>query len=360
MTVLILFFLLAIMVSFACSIWEAVLLSITPSYVTRANSEGRRTGKLLNEFKQDIDRPLAAILTLNTIAHTVGAIGVGAQASRLWGSGGIELAGLSIDYEAIVAAVTTLGILVLSEIIPKTLGANYWERLAPLTVRSLKVLILVLYPLVWMSQAITRFLKKDKSRPVFSRHEFLAMTEMGRSEGQLDEREAEVIRNLLSLRQLRVHDVMTPRPVVVGGERAQTVAEFMEENPGLVFSRIPVFEEEIDTVTGLAFKDDLLAAMAAGEGERTLAELEREVLFVPESLSVAAVLPQLLEKRQQLAVAVDEYGVTAGVITVEDVLETLLGLEIMDEMDSVADLQRLARERWKERHARLGSPAVRG
>jgi len=358
MTVLILFFLLAIMVSFACSIWEAVLLSITPSYVSRANQEGRRTGKLLNEFKQDIDRPLAAILTLNTIAHTIGAIGVGAQASRLWGSGGIEFVGMTIDYEAIVAAVTTLGILVLSEIIPKTLGANYWERLAPLTVRSLKVLIFVLYPLVWMSQAITRFLKKDKSQPVFSRHEFLAMTEMGRSEGELDEREAEVIRNLLSLRQLRVHDVMTPRPVVVGGDREQTVAEFMEENPDLVFSRIPAFEGEIDTVTGLVFKDDLLAAMAAGEGQRTLAELEREALFVPETLSVASVLPQLLEKRQQLAVAVDEYGVTAGVITVEDVLETLLGLEIMDEMDSVADLQRLARERWKERHARLGSPAV--
>ena len=359
MTLLVLFFTLAILVSFACSIWEAVLLSITPSYVTRANSEGGRTGQLLNEFKQDIDRPLAAILTLNTIAHTVGAIGVGAQASRLWGSGGFLVAGVSIDYEAIVAAVTTLGILVLSEIIPKTLGANYWERLAPLTVRSLKVLIVALYPLVWMSQAITRFLKKDKGQPVFSRAEFLAMTEMGRSEGQLDEREAAVIRNLLSLRQLRAHDVMTPRPVVVGGDREETVAEFLAENPDLVFSRIPVFEGEIDTVTGLVFKDDLLAAMATGDGERTLAELEREALFVPETLSVAAVLPQLLEKRQQLAVAVDEYGVTAGVITVEDVLETLLGLEIMDEMDSVADLQRLARERWKERHGRIGSPAVR-
>ena len=356
MTLLLLFFFLAISVSFACSIWEAVLLSVTPSYVTRAHSEGRRTGQLLDEFKRDIDRPLAAILTLNTIAHTVGAIGVGAQASRLWGSGGFELAGMTIDYEAIVAAVTTLGILVLSEIIPKTLGANYWERLAPLTVRSLKVLIIVLYPLVWMSQVITRFLKKDKSQPVFSRIEFLAMTEMGRSEGQLDEREAEIIRNLLSLNQLRVHDVMTPRPVLVAGDREQTVAEFLDDNPDLVFSRIPVFEDDIDTVTGVAFKDDLLATMAAGEGGHTLAELEREALFVPETLSVAGVLTQLLEKRQQLAVAVDEYGITAGVITVEDVLETLLGLEIMDEQDSVADLQRLARERWLERHDRIGHP----
>jgi CBS domain containing-hemolysin-like protein len=356
MTLLIVFFLFAILVSFACSIWESVLLSVTPSYVNRANQEGSRTGKLLNEFKQDIDRPLAAILTLNTFAHTIGAIGVGAQASRLWGSGGFELAGVMIDYEAVVAAVTTLGILVLSEIIPKTLGANYWQQLAPFTVRAIKALIIALYPLVWMSQTITRFLKKDKEHPVFSRAEFLAMTEMGRTEGQLDEQEAEVIRNLLNLNQLRVHDVMTPRPVVLAGDREQTVAEFMEENPELVFSRIPVFDDEIDTVTGVVFKDDLLAAMAAGEGGRVLAELERQALFIPETLTLTKVLPQLLDSRQQLAVAVDEYGVTAGVITVEDVLETLLGLEIMDEQDSVADLQRLARERWKARHERANHP----
>lgn len=349
MTLLILFFTLAIVVSFACSLWESVLLSITPSYVSRVNSEGRATGRLLNEFKQDIDRPLAAILTLNTIAHTVGAIGVGAQASRIWGSGGFKLAGLVIDYEAAVAAVVTLAILVISEIIPKTIGANYWERLAPFTTGSLKVLILVLWPLVWMSQAITRYLKKNKDQPVFSRAEFLAMTEMGRAEGQLDEREAAVIQNLLSLNRLRVHDVMTPRTVVVAGERTDTVAEFLEANPELPFSRMPVYDGAIDKATGIVFKDDLLAAMGTGDRERTLAEFEREALFVPETLSLARVLPQLLEKRQQLAIVVDEYGVTAGVVTVEDLLETLLGLEIMDEQDSVADLQRLARERWEAR-----------
>ena len=353
MTLLVFFFCFAIAVSFACSLWESVLLSITPSYVTRVSSDGRRTGRLLNEFKRDIDRPLAAILTLNTIAHTVGAIGVGAQASRIWGSGGFGFAGLVVNYEAVVAAVTTLAILVLSEIIPKTIGANHWERLAPFTVRSLKILIVALWPLVQMSQALTRYLKKDKDQPVFSHAEFLAMTEMGRAEGQLNEREAAVINNLLGLNRLTVHDIMTPRPVVVAGNRTQTVSRFLDENPDLPFSRIPVYEDDIDSVTGVAFKDDLLAAMAAGEGERPLAELERETLFVPETLSVAGVLPQLLEKRSQLAVAVDEYGVTAGVVTVEDVLETLLGLEIMDEKDSVADLQRLARERWAARRRRM-------
>lgn len=354
MTLLILFFCLAIFTSFACSLWESVLLSITPSYVTRLTSEGTATGRLLEEFKQDIDRPLSAILTLNTIAHTIGAIGVGAQASRLWGNGGFELAGLTIDYEAIVAAVTTLAILVLSEIIPKTIGANYWKRLTPFTVKSLKVLILVLWPLVWMSQVITRNLKKDKNLPVFSRVEFLAMTEMGRAEGQLGEREAAVIQNLLGLNRLRVHDVMTPRPVVVAGEQSATVADFLAANPDLAFSRLPVYENVIDKVTGVVFKDDLLGALGTGDGHRTLAELERQALFVPETLSLARVLPQLLEQRQQLAVVVDEYGVTAGVITVEDILETLLGLEIMDEKDSVADLQHLARERWRARRKKLG------
>jgi CBS domain containing-hemolysin-like protein len=163
MTLLILFLCLAIIVSFACSLWESVLLSITPSYVTRARSEGTATGRLLTEFKQDIDRPLSAILTLNTIAHTVGAIGVGAQAGRIWGTGGFPFMGLVLDYEVIVAAATTLAILVLSEIIPKTIGANNWERLVPFTAASIKALILVLWPLVWMSQTITRYLKKDKA-----------------------------------------------------------------------------------------------------------------------------------------------------------------------------------------------------
>lgn len=357
MTLLIVFFCLAIIVSFACSLWEASLLSVTPSYVTRANAEGTATGRQLMEFKKDIDRPLSAILTLNTIAHTVGAIGVGAQASRIWGSGGFEVFGFMLDYEALVAAVTTLAILVLSEIIPKTLGANYWERLTPFTVASLRILIFVLWPLVWMSQVITRHLKKDKSQPVFSRIEFLAMTEIGRAEGQLDEREAAVINNLLSLNRLRVHDVMTPRPVVVAGDQEETVAEFLEEHPSLPFSRIPVYEGEIDRVTGIVFKDDLLAAMGTGDGHRALAELEREALFVPDSLTLATVLPQLLERRQQLAIVVDEYGVTAGVITVEDLLETLLGIEILDEKDAVADLQRLARERWEKRHRQLTGDA---
>ncbi len=353
MTLLLLFFVLAIGVSFACSTWESVLLSITPSYATRMVQEGRSTGRVLEEFKQDIDEPLAAILTLNTIAHTVGAIGVGAQASRLWGDSGLLLAGVSVDYEGIVAAITTLAILVLSEIIPKTLGANYWEQLAPFTVRSLKLLILLLWPLVWMSKAITRHLKKNKDRPVFTRADLLAMTELGRMEGQLDPREAAIIQNLLDLKLLRVTDIMTPRPVVVAGECQVPISAFLTAHPDLAFSRLPVYQETIDHVTGFVLKDDLLEAMADGRGEQPLSEVEQEATFLPEKLTVASVLPRLLDERRHLAIVVDEYGGTAGVITVEDILETLLGLEIMDETDVIPDMQRLARERWSERRRRL-------
>jgi CBS domain containing-hemolysin-like protein len=357
MTLLLVFFFGAIITSFACSLWESVLLSVTPSYVARARAEGRATARLLDEFKLDIDRPLAAILTLNTIAHTVGAIGVGAQASRLFGTGGFDVAGVIIDFEAIVAAVTTLAILVLSEIIPKTLGANYWKLLAPSTARSIKVLIVALWPLVWMSQAITRFLKRDKSQPVFSHAEFLAMTEIGRMEGQLEESEARVIRNLLSFQRIRAREIMTPRTVVVGGERTRTIEEFLRDTPDPGYSRLPVYDGTVDTVTGVVYRDELLATVAQGGGHRVLGELEHEALFVPDSTRVTHLLRQLLTERQHLAIVVDEYGVTAGVVTIEDILETLLGMEILDEKDAVADLQGLARERWKDRQRQLAEKA---
>jgi CBS domain containing-hemolysin-like protein len=351
MSLLLAFFLLALVTSFACSLWESVLLSITPTYAAEARSRGSATGRLLDQFTEDIDRPLAAILTLNTIAHTVGAIGVGAQANRLLGTGGVEILGVTVSFEALVAAVTTLAILVLSEIIPKTLGANYWRQLAPFTARSLKVLIVVLWPFVWLSETLTRYLRKEKDAPMFRHSEFLAMAEMGRQEGALDDAEARVIRNLLGFQRIRTREIMTPRTVLVAGERSQTVEAFLEELGEPVYSRLPVYERAIDTVTGIVLMDDLLAAMATGSGHRTLAELERDALFVPDSLSLPRLLRQMLKARQQLAVVVDEYGVTAGVVTMEDITETLLGLEIMDEKDAVADLQHLARERAAARRA---------
>lgn len=351
MLLLISFLLLALLVSFACSMWESVLLSVTPSYVTRSISEGSATGRLLSEFKHDIDRPLSAILTLNTVAHTVGAIGVGAQANALFGTVGFSVFGYLISLEAIVAVGTTLAILIFSEIIPKTLGASYWERFVPITVRCLKFLILALYPLVRLSELITRFLKKGERGPAFTRADFLAMAELGRSEGRLDASEAAVINNLLSFRGTRAREVMTPRTVVIGAAAEDTVDQFLERHPNLPVSRMPVYEGHIDQVTGLVMKNDILTAAARGEGDRRIGTLARECLFVLESMRLPQLLRQLTAQRLQLAVVVDEYGATSGVVTFEDIIEALLGLEIMDEADSVADMQELARTRWEQLQA---------
>ena len=357
MTLLLVYFLLALTISFLCSLWESVLLSITPSFIRRKKAEGSRIADALESFKVDIDRPLAAILTLNTIAHTVGAIGVGAEAAKLaaerYSSFSWEPFGVPVSYEAIVAAVTTLAILVVSEIIPKTLGANFWQRLTPFTVRSLRILVVGLWPLVWMSQVLTRTLKKDKNAPVFSRSDFLALSEMGHAEGALDDAEASVIRNLMQFRETKVSDVMTPRPVLVSASRDLTVKAFLEEHPDVVVSRIPTWEENVDTVTGVVLKDHILSAAAHDEGTQTLRELETAALFVHESLPLPALLQRLVSVPQKLAVVVDEFGVTVGVVTVEDALETLLGVEIVDEQDEVADLRQLAEQRWEARRDQI-------
>lgn len=343
MGLLFFFLLLALLVSFACSMWESVLLSVTPSYVTRQVQQGGSTARLLQEFKRDIDRPLSAILTLNTIAHTVGAIGVGAQANVLFGSAGLSLLGTTISFEAMIAGGATLAILVLSEIIPKTLGASYWERFVPLTVRCLKFLVLALYPFVRLSEGLTRFLKGGARGPVFSRADFLAMAELGRQEGRLDASEASVIENVLAFRETRARQIMTPRTVVVAARGADSVADFLAAHPELAASRLPVYGANIDTVTGIVLKDDILGAAARDEHARSIDTLAREALFVLDRQPLPRLLRQLTGARAQLAVVVDEYGVTQGVVTMEDVIETMLGMEIMDEVDTVADMQELAR-----------------
>lgn len=243
MGLLITFFLISIIFSFLCSIWEAVLLSITPSFVEIQYKEGTRTGKLLKAFKADIDRPLAAILTLNTIAHTVGALGVGAQAGKMFGDEHMEAFGMAMPFsiEAFVGGVMTLAILILSEIIPKTLGANYWKQLSGFTTSSLYVVIYALYPLVWMSQVITKLLKKDKDKSVFSRADFFAMAEVGEKEGVIESNESQIIYNLLKLNTVRAKDIMTPRTVVKAANEHLSILDFYEKNPKLPFSRIPVF-----------------------------------------------------------------------------------------------------------------------
>lgn len=354
MTLLIIFFTVSIIFSFLCSVWEAVLLSVTSSYVKRKVQEGNEAGILLENFKKDIDKPLSAILTLNTIAHTVGAIGVGAQAGKLYGENSLKIGGLALGYESIIAALMTLAILILSEIIPKTIGANMWKDLAPFTARSLKWLIRILWPLVWLSQRITKGLKKDKNKSILSRADITAMTHVGEETGALHRKESSIIRNLLQLKDLTARDIMTPRSVMMTVDETMTCGEFYDLHGQTPFSRIPVYQDKEDHITGMVLKDTILSQVASDHHTTALSAVRIPVAFLEDNLSITEVMEKLSKQRAHLAIVVDDYGSITGLVTMEDVMETLLGIEIMDESDTVPDLQKLARAEWQKRAKALG------
>lgn len=346
---LITFFTLAIVVSFLCSLLEAVLLSITPSFAQLKLQEGGLIGRQLEIFKSNIDRPLAAILTLNTIAHTVGAIGVGEQAAKIWEDTNPMITGV------VVPTVMVLGILILSEIIPKTIGANHWQKLVPFTVSTLRVIIFLLYPFVWLSQIITRTLTKDKTQSVFSHSEFLAMAEIGVTEGIVERQDSEIIGNLLRMHEVRARDIMTPRTVVRLAPEKQSIKEFYKSAGVLPFSRIPLHEGEIkEHISGYFLKSELLEILVHGKGDQLLDSIKRDITVVHESFPISDLFDRFLEQREHIALVVDEYGGMSGIVTMEDVMETLLGIEITDESDNNVDMQALARKKWEQRALRLG------
>ena len=348
-TLLISFFLVAILFSFLCSMWEAVLLSISPSYARIQVKQGNALGQHLQEFKENIDRPLSAILTLNTIAHTVGAIGVGSQANAIWADSNPFITTI------LVPVVMTLGILILSEIIPKTLGANYWKELAPFTVTSLNFIMLVLAPLIWATQLLTRSLKKEKDRSVLSRSDFMVMTEIGEQEGVFQPNESSIIKNLLRFHTIDTKSIMTPRTVVIAAAEETTLQAFHDKYPALQFSRIPTYHEgSKDRVTGYFLKDALLTHLLDGKGDETLSKLRRDIMVVNEAFPITELYNRFLEKREHIALVVDEFGGMSGIVTLEDVIETMLGLEIVDELDRQEDMQAQARKSWERRAKQLG------
>lgn len=344
MVLLILYLLLAIVFSFLCSVLEAVLLSVTPSYIANVDQQGKKYGKQLKKYKKDIDKPLAAILSLNTIAHTVGAAGVGAQSTLVYGD----------QYVGITSAVLTFMILVFSEIIPKTIGARFWRELGPFTAYSLGILITLLYPLVWLSNFITRVLNRGARAKSVSRSELSALAEWGKQEGVFLESESRIIKNLIFLRSIRVHDVMTPRTVVMAASEEATLSTLFRQEKFLRFSRIPVYKEHKDNVTGYIHKHELLEQLANDNHDMKLKEIKREIIIVPENKKLPEMFDIFIEKREQVALVVDEYGGMAGIVTMEDIIETLIGLEIIDEFDSEMDMQTFARERWRKRASELG------
>lgn len=354
MALLIIAFTASIVFSFLCSIWEAVLLSITPSFISARKQAGKADAEILQEFKKDIDRPLSAILTLNTIAHTMGAIGVGAQAGEVFGENYFSIFSLELSYESVIAGVMTLAILILSEIIPKTLGANNWKSLAGFTVQSLRILLFVLFPFVWLTQLMTKYLKKNKGESVLSRADFSALAQTGLESGSLKEDENSIIQNLLKLSDLKVRDIMTPRIVMFTAPETETVQEFYEKHQALRFSRIPILEFEEDTIVGMVLKDELLEELVEGKKDTPLKDLRRDIQHVPDNMHLQELMSLLTKENEHIALVNDDYGSIVGLVTFEDLIETLLGIEIVDESDNVADLQELARKKWQERAKRMG------
>ena len=342
---LILFVLIAIGISFICSLAEAALLSMTPSYIADLQETNPKKSNMLKRLKVDnIDQSLAAILTLNTVAHTLGSIGAGAQATIVFGSAWFGL----------FSAFMTLAILFLSEIMPKTLGTIYWRQLGGMVAYFVRGIILLLYPLIWFSEKLTKLLVRGKEPQAFSRREFAALASIGEESGQIDPLESRIIRNLLAFGAIKVEDIMTPRSVMLAFEQTKTVAEVLADRPKLTFSRLPIYDGDLDNITGFVLKTDMLLAKVNHAMHKPLIQFKRDITFVFSKMKLFDLLELMLKNRIHIAITVGEYGEVKGLVTLEDVFETLLGLEIVDEIDRVEDMQALARQMMDRRVERLG------
>lgn len=364
MGLLLFYAVISIFFSFLCSILEAVLLSITPTFINVKKREGKSYADTLETLKQDVDKPLIAILTLNTIAHTVGAILVGVQAkvayTEHYGSTTRSVFGVPFTEDlmvGVVSTVMTILILVASEIIPKTIGATYWKQLSNFTAKVLKGMVAFLKysGILWLLQLFTRMVGgKGHQGSVLNREDFSVMTDMAHEEGVFEKSESTIIKNLIRFNEILVKDIMTPRAVMKVASDTMTIREFFEENPKLRFSRIPVFEDKMDNITGFVLKDNVYEEIINENGELPLSEIKRDILVAQRSTPIPNLFDIFVAKREHIALVVDEYGSVSGLVTMEDVIETLLGMEIMDESDNVADLQLLARKNWEDRAKRAG------
>ena len=331
MGLVLLYLTLALALSFLCSILEAVLLSTPMSYISTKEKTHGKSAILLKKFKQDIDRPIAAILSLNTIAHTVGAAGVA--------------------YFGVISAILTILILVLSEIIPKTIGACYWRTLALPSARIINFLIIICYPLVWLSELITRLFSSGKQELSVSREEVSAMISIGVEEGVFQMKENKMIQNLIKLDKVKSQSIMTPRTVVATAPESMSLKEFYQDGKYKFYSRIPIYNDSEDYITGYVLRQTVLEKLAEDRFDMCLKDVARPILSFPENSSVSTVWEQMLEKKEHISILIDEYGCFWGIVTMEDIIETALGFEIVDEKDSVTDMQKLARDKWQKKLA---------
>ncbi|MDP6864973.1 MAG: CNNM domain-containing protein [Candidatus Poseidoniaceae archaeon] len=334
LTMLIVYLTLALGVSFICSLLEAVLLSVSISHASILQKEGSRSGEIWAQLKEDDSvRPLTAILTMNTIAHTMGAAGVGAEVADIYGDGMLTTASI----------ILTLAVLFFSEIIPKTIGSAYWKQLAGPAGSFLHMMTTVMsplfIPLLWFKKLLPK-----ASSTIVTRDELAVLADIGEEEGTLEEDEETVIHNLLRLREIPVADVMTPRTVTTAFENGWTIRQVLDDTPVLRFGRLPIYGESIDDLSGFVLRSDLLTAASKDEWETKLCDISKPLLTIQTDESVDLALDRFLSSKQQILAVLDEFGGTAGIVTMEDVIETLLGEEIVDELDEHEDMRELARE----------------
>lgn len=345
MVALVAYLFLALFVSFLCSIMEAVLLSTPISYLKIQQENGYKWAGPFLEFKTTIDKPLSAILSLNTVAHTIGAAGVGAQAVAVFGQASF----------GIVSAVLTLLILVITEIIPKTIGAQYWKSLSAVCYYTIRGMVVISYPLVVVSAVITKLITNNPEEQTTSREEIAALASIGADEGLFSDKENKIIQNILKLKNIKVSDIMTPRVVVAIADENLSLNDFLKNKDYLKFSRIPVYSENEENISGYVFRQEVFENLAEDNQGLSLKDIKRDILVFPSSKVLFSLWEKLLEKKEHIALIVDEYGGMDGVVTMEDVIETMLGLEIVDEKDTVIDMQKYAREKWKAKQAKYGA-----
>lgn len=334
MGLILLYFLGALSLSFLCSVLEAVLLSTPMSYISMKENQGSKTATLMKQYKNNVDRPVGAILSLNTIAHTIGSAGVGAESIKIFGE----------QYFGLISAILTLLILVLSEIIPKTIGASYWRSLALPSTRIIRVLILITYPLVLLSELITKVFTPRGNQASMSREEVSAMVDVGTTEGIFRESESKLIKSCIALSGVKARQIMTPSIVVESACQDLTVKDFQAKQ-SWSFSRIPVYAGDKDYITGYVLKDAVLKLLSEDQFHVNLSDLKRPILTFREEESVFQIWEKMLEKREHISVIIDEYGGLRGLVTMEDIIETMTGVEIVDEDDVAVDMQALAKEK---------------
>ena len=345
-TLVVSYALLALVASFLCSILEAVLLSTTQGHIRAMYDANEKIGKIWISYKEDPERPITAILTLNTAAHTVGALGVGYEVEKLNpGEYGV----------AIASAVLTVAILLLSEILPKTIGNLYWRRLTVFTGRTLSILIIILYPIVLLIELLRSLLPEVHTEPV-TRIELSALADIAEESEQIEKDEEAVIQNVLRLKEIPVGDVMTPRVVMTTVNLNDTVQDVIERIPIMIYGRMPVINKNIDDVKGMVLRSDILRRAAVDDYSSTMQEISRDVFRCKQEDSVDKALDVLLGSKVQMLIVKDDFGGTVGLITMEDVIETLLGVEIVDESDQEGiddgvhheDMRELAKQRYED------------